>query len=395
MLSKKYNFTTDYREATEDISVGSSEAVTRTVEKGKANVGIGGVYVTPNKLSRVGVTRSHSLDCAAFTSLSSTALPRYRAIMGPFHWTVWMALVIIYLFGIFPLSFSEKHTLKHLIKNPEEIENMFWYVYGTFTNCFTFTGEKSWSRADKVATRLLIVFYWLFTIIVTACYTGSIIAFVTLPVYPAVVDTIDQLKGGRYQIGILDKGEWPKLFVNYSDPSTEKLLKNLDLVPDVKSGLRNASTTFFWNYAFMGSKAELDFILRTNMTMKNKRSILHVSEQCLVPFSVAIILPKKSVYGEILNRGIEHIIQSGLLNKIIFDVEWEMMRSSSGKLLAANSRPSTTKTLTYEDRALTLDDTQGMFLLLGAGCLIGAAALTSEWFGGCFKFFTKKATINS
>lgn len=123
--------------------------------------------------------------------------------MGPFHWTVWLSLTMIYLLAIFPLTFSDKHTLRDLIDSPEEAENMFWYVFGTFTNCFSFTGKNSWSKSDKMATRLLIGFYWLFTIIITACYTGSIIAFVTLPVYPATIDTIDQLLRGRYQIGML------------------------------------------------------------------------------------------------------------------------------------------------------------------------------------------------
>lgn len=43
----------------------------------------------------------------------------------------------------------------------------------------------------------------MFTIIITACYTGSIIAFVTLPVFPETVDTVKQLLNGRYQIGTL------------------------------------------------------------------------------------------------------------------------------------------------------------------------------------------------
>lgn len=43
------------------------------------------------------------------------------------------------------------------------------------------------------------------------------------------------------------------------------------------------------------------------------------------------------------------------------------------------------RVLSAEDRALTLDDTQGMFLLLGAGFLAGAASLFSEWVGGCFR----------
>ncbi|CAG9855165.1 unnamed protein product [Phyllotreta striolata] len=384
LLSKLYNFTTDYREATEDNNVGSSEAVTRTIEKKKANIGIGGIYVTPDKLERVGLTTWHSRDCAAFISLASTALPRYRAILGPLHWSVWLALILVYLGGIFPLAFSDKHTLRHLITNPAEIENMFWYVFGTFTNCFTFSGKGSWSRANKVTTKLLIGFYWIFTIIITACYTGSIIAFVTLPVFPSVVDSAEQLLSGWYQIGTLDKGEWQYLFQNSSDDITKKLLKNVDLVPTVEEGLKNTTKMSFWRYAFLGSKAQLDYIVRTNMTTRGKRSVLHISKECFVPFSVALAYPSNSVYAEILNRGIERIKEAGIMMKFRTDVEWEMMRSATGKLLAATTGVSL-KTLAYEDRALSLEDTQGMFLLLAIGFVFGGGALVVEWFGGCYK----------
>lgn len=45
--------------------------------------------------------------------------------------------------------------------------------------------------------------YWMFSIIITACYTGSIIAFVTLPVFPDTIDTIEDLIDGFYRIGTL------------------------------------------------------------------------------------------------------------------------------------------------------------------------------------------------
>lgn len=131
------------------------------------------------------------------------------------------------MFAIFPLAFSDRLTLRHLIGNWGEIENMFWYVFGTFTNSLTFTGEFSWSNTKKTSTRLLIgwlndlfcfdisfVFiamctfsgcYWVFSIIITACYTGSIIAFVTLPVFPDTIDTIEDLIYGFYRIGTLGK----------------------------------------------------------------------------------------------------------------------------------------------------------------------------------------------
>lgn len=39
--------------------------------------------------------------------------------------------------------------------------------------------------------------------------------------------------------------------------------------------------------------------------------------------------------------------------------------------------------VTIDERGLSLSDTQGMFLLLGAGFLAAGAALVSEWAGGC------------
>ena len=40
------------------------------------------------------------------------------------------------------------------------------------------------------------------------------------------------------------------------------------------------------------------------------------------------------------------------------------------------------KIASIEEKGLTLEDTQGMFLLLGAGFLLAAVALLSEWMGG-------------
>lgn len=85
----------------------------------------------------------------------------YRAILGPFQWQVWIAIIFTYVFAIFPLAFSDRLTLSHLIGsnwsiNWSEIENMFWYVFGTFTNSLTFTGEFSWSNTKKTSTRVLI-----------------------------------------------------------------------------------------------------------------------------------------------------------------------------------------------------------------------------------------------
>lgn len=81
---------------------------------------------------------------------------RYRAILGPFQWPVWLCLTLTYLLAIIPLAYSDSLSIRYLIENPGQIENMFWYVFGTFTNSLTFSGEMSWSNSRKSSTRILI-----------------------------------------------------------------------------------------------------------------------------------------------------------------------------------------------------------------------------------------------
>uniref|UniRef100_A0A2H1WG37 SFRICE007894.2 n=1 Tax=Spodoptera frugiperda TaxID=7108 RepID=A0A2H1WG37_SPOFR len=380
LLAERNNFSIEIIEPREP-NLGPGDAVAKEIITGRADIAIAGMYLTNDRIRDMDMSLPHSHDCAVFITLMSTALPRYRAILGPFHWHVWVALTFTYLFGMFPLAFSDKHTLRHLLHNSGEIENMFWYVFGTFTNCFTFLGKNSWSKTNKITTRLLIGWYWIFTIIITSCYTGSIIAFVTLPVFPETVDTIKQLLAGFYRVGTLDRGGWEKWFLNSSDPQTNKLLKKLELVPNVEAGIRNTTKAFFWPYAFIGSKAELEYIVQANFTAtKSKRAVLHISNKCFVPFGITIGFPNNSVYSAKMNLDISKMIQSGLVDKITNEVRFEMQRSPTGTLLAAGS--GTIKIPSAEEKGLTLEDTQGMFLLLAAGFTIAATALVSEWMGG-------------
>nr|AMM70646.1 ionotropic receptor 21a [Heliconius melpomene rosina] len=396
LLAEKNNFSVEIIEPHSG-ELGPGDAVTNEVAMSRADIGVSGMYVTSERTSNIDMSFSHSQDCAVFITLTSTALPRYRAILGPFHWHVWVALTFTYLIGIFPLAFSDKHTLRHLINDKGEIENMFWYVFGTFTNCFTFVGKKSWSKTTKITTRLLIGWYWVFTIIITSCYTGSIIAFVTLPIFPETVDTIQQLLSGFYRVGTLDRGGWERWFINSSDPLTNKLFKKIEFVPDVKAGIRNTTKAFFFPYAFLGSQAELEYIVQSNFSMsESKRSVLHISDKCFVPFGVSIGFPNNSLYGTKLSNDIRRMLQAGILDKLNDEVRWEMQRTSSGKLLSVGSS-DLLKIASIEEKGLTLEDTQGMFLLLGAGFLLAAVALLSEWMGGFSRgcIFGRKKTKSS
>lgn len=92
------------------------------------------------------------------------------------------------MFAIIPITLSAKHTLKHLLDDPKEIENMFWYVFGTFTNCFTFIGKGSWTGASMNSTRLFVgKIIWSYAIF-SVNYTYNFSSKSTKKKYPSVLN---------------------------------------------------------------------------------------------------------------------------------------------------------------------------------------------------------------
>jgi hypothetical protein len=155
IMGRMMNFTFDVGEP-KNVALGPGDAVADAVARSNFDIGIGGMYVTTDRTSGAETTVAHTADCAAFITLASKALPRYRAILGPFQWPVWVCLTFTYIFAIIPLAYSDSLSIMYLIERPGQIENMFWYVFGTFTNSLTFTGEMSWSNSKKASTRMLI-----------------------------------------------------------------------------------------------------------------------------------------------------------------------------------------------------------------------------------------------
>lgn len=60
---------------------------------------------------------------------------------------------------------------------------------------------------------------------------------------------------------------WQYWFSNSSDPQARSLLEDLELVDDVEEGLSNVTQAFFFGYAFLGSRAHLQFIVTNNLSM--------------------------------------------------------------------------------------------------------------------------------
>lgn len=101
-----------------------------------------------------------------------------------------------------------------------------------------------------------------------------------------------------------------------------------------------------------------------------KKSALHVGEQCLASFGVSFMFPHDSVYADSINEVILQLSASGLNLKIKNDMAWDLQRSDIDALLQS-TKAKKFSFADVEERKLNLADTEGMFLLMAVGYIIG------------------------
>ncbi|XP_033231971.1 ionotropic receptor 21a [Belonocnema kinseyi] len=380
LLGNNLDFIAEFRHPMSSM-YSETEAVINDISKADAPAAVGGIYQTADLLSHFDAPFAHVEDCASFISLTSTALPKYKAVMGPFQESVWLLLSAAYFIAIIPMTMNSHYSLASLIKRPGRLNHMFWFVFSTFTNSFSVKNPLLSSGLGKNSTSILIGIYWVFTIIITASYTGSIIAFITLPVYPPLLESSSQFSTYRYRIGTLDHDGWEVWFnhTTMDDPIATQLFNKLEYVQSIGDGVRNASRAYFRPYAFLGSRTALEYAVQTDLptNIGSKRSLMHISDECFVRFGVTIVLRSQSLYTDPFNKVLLRARQSGLIRKIQRDVEWNVQRSPTGNFLQVIK--GFAPKVQIEDRKLNLDDTQGMFLVLGSGFLIAMLAFSLEY----------------
>lgn len=126
---------------------------------------------------------------------------------------------------------------------------------------------------------------------------------------------------------------------------------------------------------------EKNYLLHSDL---GKKSALHIGDQCFSNFGVSIMLPLNSVYASLFNEIILRFAAAGLDLKISNDLEWDLARDESERLLDTKKSKSL-GVQNVQERKLTLADIEGMFLLMAAGYIIAGSVLFSEIVGGCAK----------
>ncbi|XP_014483352.1 PREDICTED: uncharacterized protein LOC106748923 isoform X4 [Dinoponera quadriceps] len=193
---------------------------------------------------------------------------------------------------------------------------------------------------DAWSMRVLIGWWWIFTILVAVIYRASMTATLANPFVTITIDTLAQLTRASLPIGGWNE-ESRNFFLASTDPHSQEIGSKFELAENEKEAVdRVANGTFCYyenSYLLRHLRAKEIF---EKARQKNKseetgsmvKYHLHIMEECVVHMPIALGLEKNSPLKSHVDILVSRMIEIGLVGKWLSDVmEWSKITESRQK----------------------------------------------------------------
>ncbi|KAA0195335.1 Ionotropic receptor 119, partial [Hyalella azteca] len=149
--------------------------------------------------------------------------------------------------------------------------------------------------------QIFIGFWFLFCMVVALAYTANLIAFLTVPLYPKRIQTVEQLALSHYGISMYDYGEFvPGALASSTDPMYRRIRARLELYPTYAEAV----------YPMLnGTHAHVESFSYNRIANNS-----YMLKEQLFPGHLCWYFQKNTPYVYKFDDGIQRLVDSGLVN---------------------------------------------------------------------------------
>ncbi|XP_078311780.1 uncharacterized protein LOC111133837 isoform X2 [Crassostrea virginica] len=274
--------------------------------------------------------------------------------------------VIVCIFFVLPVSafllfLIEKLSPYYKIHGSEGKQNYqmsFWYMFGAL---LTQGGE---SLPNSQSGRTMITFFWLFSLIMVATYSGNLIAFLTVSIEKAPFNSLEELVDQEdYRWGILSGTYFVTWFQESPFEVLQKVWKGIKTFNKTDSDVLHPDPNvhiekmYKEKYVYIGDKSYME-------VRKANRCELVTATEEIPNMSYGIGLPNNSLYTKMFSDKILSLQEGGIL-QTVKQKHWPREEFCHGSLVA-------------EAKEIRLIDVQAAFIVVGAGIALGTIVLLIE-----------------
>ncbi|XP_060078761.1 glutamate receptor ionotropic, kainate 3-like [Ylistrum balloti] len=288
---------------------------------------------------------------------------KWRTLIDPFadivHMCIWItlslaALILTVLERINPFYRNQQEAEEH-----NTYQNTFWYMFGAL---LTQGGDR---LPESQTGRTLISFWWLFSIVMVATYSGNLIAFLTvakdrLP-FNSLAELVAQSEyswgtlGGTYFITMFKDSTLPVYLKVWDGVVKANLSDPRALSPDPAIHIQKILKE---DYVYFGDKVVMD------MRRVNDCRLVTVDEE-IPNMSYGVGLPNHSPYTKIFSNKILELLESGIFS-IYTHRHWPKVNYCK-------------ETVQASAKQISLIDVHSAFILIGIGITFGSVVLLVEF----------------
>ncbi|XP_045614583.2 probable glutamate receptor [Procambarus clarkii] len=360
IIAAKLNFTYTTQMEPKDHKWGAMENGTWTGMLGDLmyndkDLAINLIQLSDEIIYEFDISNPYFVESYVFVLRVPPPLPLWRGLVYPFSGFLWLAIIstIVLVIALLTLCL-------HLVPDQYDLSNVFILVLGGVV-C---QGVKQ--RLEATWTRLWLGCWLLACVILTTAYTGNLVAFLSVPVYPTRIETVEQLAASGLRICMQDYGSFvPAALKVSTDPALYTLGNKMDLFP---YAYLNFDVGFKWVVSNTHSLLDTYSYLVNIVDHYGITDDVYFMKEMVYPGYVSWILRKNCPYTPLLVEALTRLQEAGLV-----DYEYNTrMAKVRGRDQVGHDKVSA-------GRSLQLGQLLGAFMLWALGLTAAALVLLVEF----------------
>ncbi|XP_064635760.1 glutamate receptor ionotropic, kainate 3-like [Lineus longissimus] len=381
-LAKQYNFSYKMVESidgkwgapNED---GSWNGLIGMVIRGEADMAIGPFTITHIRETVIDFTASYLQDGAGIIMKRPEDESKEFRMFRPFHWTIWSAIagaVLMTGLGVGLINHFEPNGRSRrkdgtFIKDLG-IRGSIWTAYRILIH------QGAMALPTRHSGRVVVAFYWFFTIITFATYTADLVAFLTVPYVPPPIRTLDELSQQDEIRPICKEGS--NLYYLFKDAEGGAYKRVWEMMAGNPTVLGNEEGTKLVNetgaWAFMTDYTQLEYVY--NRDCEN----YVLADEIFNVAGYGFVLPKDSPINTVFSASIVAMQEAGVIQR--WKKKWWSTQSGAECIVSTSSSTA---------QPLGLESCAGAFVVLAASTALSSLVLVIELvFRRCTKACRRK-----
>ncbi|XP_069994245.1 probable glutamate receptor [Penaeus vannamei] len=357
VLDFKYNFTTE----PPDLKWGAFENGSWTgmlgmVHREEKNFTVNYFVITGERVDAFDASVSYWMEGFGMSMLSPPPLPKWRGTYYSFTPFVWLSLAVTFVLVLIIISIQD-------MLQPEPFlggvgSTWPYLLRAMFNNSIPRLPKAHWQR-------LFVGSWWLYCFIVTTAYTANLIAFLTIPVFPGRIQTVQQLAESDYRVSMFDYGEFvPGALKSSRDPYYRALGEKLDLYPTYDGSVHpmlEGTHAYIESYSYNRILIFVDYEADNSYMLREQ----------LYPGHLCWYFQKNTAWKYKFDHGIRRLVESGLI------AHWIKVKTEDflGRDFERRQQLQDKERL---NQALSLEHLQGVFFILAMSWAAGVLVFAGE-----------------